>query len=183
MALDACTGSWYTGNVTLNITANQNAVPTPDPGPGDDELLTQVVAELGAWRAGERSGQFQEWKRHSISLIHLHLLSVLQAQGALPMGHLADALHVSVASATGIVTRMEERHLVQRRGDPGDRRIVLVDLTDAGRQTVEELDARRLEHLRGVLETLHRDELRAVLAGVRALRAAVARGRPEPSAR
>ena len=48
------------------------------------------------------------------------------------MGDLAEELDVSVASATGIVDRMEQRGLVERRHGPDDRRVVMVDLTATG---------------------------------------------------
>ncbi len=50
----------------------------------------------------------------------------------MPMSKLADALDVSVASLTGIIDRMEARGLVERRREPGDRRVVLVHRTAGG---------------------------------------------------
>ncbi len=48
------------------------------------------------------------------------------------MGQLAEDLDVSVASVTGIVDRMERRGLVERERGTGDRRVIMVDLTEAG---------------------------------------------------
>ena len=58
---------------------------------------------------------FRRWLAGSLSIVHLHVLTILEADGPLSMGKLAEALDVSVASATGIVDRMEQRGLVERR--------------------------------------------------------------------
>ena len=133
-------------------------------------LLDEVIEEMVAWRAKERVGVFRQWVRGSLSLVHLHVLTVLESDGPLSMGKLADALDVSVASATGIVDRMEDRGLVERRREGDDRRVVQVAATDAGRAVFLEVAAERKAHLRQLTDGLSEDELSAFLVGARALR-------------
>src|SRR5690349_22226468 len=114
-----------------------------------------------AWRAKERVGVFRQWVRGSLSLVHLHVLTVLESDGPLSMGKLADALDVSVASATGIVDRMEDRGLVERRREGDDRRVVQVAATDAGRAVFVEVATQRKAHLRQLIDGLSEDELNA----------------------
>ena len=59
-----------------------------------------------------------------VSMTHLHILSMLDHHGELPMSRLADLLDVSLSNATGLIDRMEERGLVERVRDPDDRRVV-----------------------------------------------------------
>jgi DNA-binding MarR family transcriptional regulator len=124
------------------------------------------------WDPRERSGAFKAWLRGSLSLVHLHVLTILETEGPLPMSRLADALDVSVASATGIVDRMEQRGLVERRHSASDRRVVQVHVTDAGRDVFQAMDAQRRGHVAAVLERLTDDELTGLLIGLRATRAA-----------
>ena len=49
-----------------------------------------------------------------------------------PMGELAQLMHCDNSNMTGIVDRLEERGLVERRAAEGDRRVKLVALTDGG---------------------------------------------------
>ena len=133
-------------------------------------LLDEVIEEMVSWRAKERIGVFRQWVRGSLSLVHLHVLTILESDGPLSMGKLADALDVSVASATGIVDRMEDRGLVERRREGDDRRVVLVAATDAGRAVFVEVATERKAHLRRLIEGLSEDELTAFLVGARALR-------------
>ena len=57
------------------------------------------------------------------------------------IGRVAEELGVSPAAVTGLADRLQRDEFVTRRPDDADRRIVLVSLTDAGRQAVEELIA------------------------------------------
>ncbi len=126
------------------------------------------------WDPRERVGAFKAWLRGSLSLVHLHVLTTLETEGPLPMHRLADALDVSVASATGIVDRMEQRGLVERRRSTSDRRVVQVHVTDPGAEVFKTIDEHRRAHVSAILERLTDDELEGLLIGLRATRAASA---------
>jgi len=79
---------------------------------------------------------------------------------------------VSLASATGIVDRMEHRGLVTRQPDPDDRRMVVVHMLEPGVDIFRQLKEHRREGLMRLLDRLTDDELTAFLTGLRALRAA-----------
>ena len=116
----------------------------------------------------------------SLSLIHLHVLSLLEADGPLSMTHLAEALDVSVASATGIVDRLEQRGYVERRRGVDDRRVILVHRTAAGEAVFSDLAAHRRDRLTGLLAEFTDDELAATLVFMRAMRRARAALVAEP---
>src|SRR5258708_29678210 len=107
------------------------------------------------------------------------------------MGQVAESLDISVASATGIVDRMETRGLVERRRDADDRRVVLVVPAAGARAVLTDIDTRRRKALTLVLSMLTDEELDGLLNGHRALRAArvsfaktmgTAAARPNPAA-
>ena len=106
----------------------------------------------------------------ALSLVHIQVLVALEAEGPLPMRVLSERMDVSQASATGIVDRMEQRGLVERRRDDDDRRVVRVALTDVGRDTMGGFAAERREHLALVLDELTDDELNGFLVGLRGMR-------------
>jgi DNA-binding MarR family transcriptional regulator len=147
----------------------------PIPAPGSsrrDKLIEALLDELLSWNPREFIIAFRRWHRDAFSLVHLNVLTILEIDGAVSMSRLAGSLDVSVASMTGIVDRMEERGLVERRRDVADRRIVLVVPTEAGRDVFREIDRRRRDGLLKMLGQLGDEELRGLLGGHRALRAA-----------
>ena len=149
-------------------TAAAGAAATPD----RDTLTSELIDEMTSWSPRERMLAFRSWLKGSLSLIHLHVLTVLEADGSIAMSRLAENLDVSVASATGIIGRMEERGLVIRRHGEADRRVVLVEPTEAGIAIFRDLTEHRRQHLTAVLARLTNDELAALLTGLRAMRTA-----------
>ena len=137
-----------------------------------DAVIAELVGEMTSWSPKDRVHVFRSWLKGSLSLLHLHVLTVLEMGGPLPMSKLADTLDVSVASATGIVSRMEERTLVERQHDREDRRVVLVIPTETGLAVFRDMMEQRQEHLAALLAKLDDDDLRAFLQGLRAVKAA-----------
>jgi DNA-binding MarR family transcriptional regulator len=133
-------------------------------------VVDDLLQELTSWGPRERAGAFRQWLRVSLSLVHLHVLTVLEADGPLAMSKLAEALDVSVASATGIVDRMEQRGLVERRREPDDRRVVLVHPTDKGGSVFHDMAMERRKHLAILLDRMTDEELEGFLTGLRAMR-------------
>jgi DNA-binding MarR family transcriptional regulator len=146
------------------------------------DLVEDLLDEMTPWNAQERMSAFRTFLSGSLSLIHVHVLTILEVQGPLSMSRLAEALDVSVASATGIVGRMEQRRLVERRHDETDRRIVSVHPTRLGAEVFLRLRRHRREKIKEVLAHLSDEELSAFLTGLRAMRRARAALGSEPNA-
>ena len=162
--------------MTLNIDATRKDADKtrarPKSAAAQRELVRQALTEMTAWNPREFITAFQRWHQGSISLIHLNVLTILEASGPMSMGSLADALDISVASITGVIDRMEARGLVERRRDAEDRRVVLVQPAKGARKVFGEIDNRRRKGLQMLLVRLSDEELSGLIAGHRALREA-----------
>lgn len=135
-------------------------------------LANDVLDELTAWNPRDRRQAFKSWLAGSLSLVHLHVLTILESDGPQSMSRLADALDVSMASATGIVDRMEQRNLVERLPDTDDRRLVVVHMRPAGADIFRQLAEHRKQSLTRLLDRLSGRELQGLRIGLRALRIA-----------
>lgn len=138
-------------------------------------LEQAVVDELTSWNPIEFLGTFQRMHKGALSLVHINVLIELEASGPMSMGRLAEALEVSVASATGIVERMERRGLVERRHDEEDRRVVLVHPAAGAAAVFAAMQQRRREGLARLIQALSDRQLVGLVSGHRALRRARAR--------
>lgn len=65
------------------------------------------------------------------------LRQLAQNNGPMQTSHLAEAVNLSSATVCGILNRLEQRGLVHRERQMNDRRRVLVSLTEAGIDTVD----------------------------------------------
>jgi DNA-binding MarR family transcriptional regulator len=98
----------------------------PDPAALASELrvvLGQLVRRLRA--------------EHAFPLSHGTVLGRLDREGSRSVSDLAGAERVRPQSMAQTVADLEERGLVARRPDPGDRRRALVELTHEGRAALE----------------------------------------------
>jgi DNA-binding MarR family transcriptional regulator len=72
---------------------------------------------------------------HGLSVAKMAVLNELaRAEGALPLGGLAERLTCARSNITQLVDRLEAESLVRRVPAPGDRRSIHAQLTEAGRE-------------------------------------------------
>jgi len=76
-----------------------------------------------------------------------------------PMGELAKFLACDNSNVTGIVDRLEERGLVERRPAEHDRRVKLIVLTEEGHRVRREIERRITEPPRAIAELSKQDQL------------------------
>jgi DNA-binding MarR family transcriptional regulator len=88
-------------------------------------------------------------------------LGVLDPERPVPMSELAEALHCDNSNVTGIVDRLEDRGLVERRSATHDRRVKMLAVTERGAEVREQL-AERLEQAPGPLARLSPEDQRAL---------------------
>lgn len=92
-------------------------------------------------------------------------LAELHRDGPVTISDLAGALHLERSTVSRLMAEAEEEGLVARGSDPGDRRRVIVELTDLGRQVVAFVQSLRIGYLDHATRVFDADEL-STLAGL-----------------
>lgn len=111
---------------------------------------------------------------HSRGLLHEYGLTAPQLAALKAIGELqpvtisgvARAIHLSQATLTGIVSRLEKRGLVTRMRSGVDRRSVEVQLTDAGRELKDTAPSLLQDRFRNELLRLQEWEQNQLLASL-----------------
>lgn len=122
--------------------------------------LTSTESALRAFFSLVSMGEsisFELWKTHGLTLGQVRLLQRLR-QKPLVAGDLAKELDVRAASLTRMMERLEASGLVQRNLDHEDRRRILVEITQSGRETLGGLDFWRRGPIIGALEAMSEEE-------------------------
>jgi DNA-binding MarR family transcriptional regulator len=97
---------------------------------------------------------------------HLRALRVLSDEGPMRLSVLADRLRIAPRSATEVVDALEAGGLAERRPDPGDRRAVLVEMTERAAGVLAAIKAARgaeTERFFGRLSDAERADLARIL--------------------
>ncbi|MCX4582337.1 MarR family winged helix-turn-helix transcriptional regulator [Streptomyces sp. NBC_01481] len=133
-----------------------------------DPLTREVVELIGTVVARYYTEYEQAAAKHSLTGAQARVLGLLALE-PLPMRQVAQTLKCEPSNITGIVDRLEARGLVERRPDPGDRRVKLAAPTEEGKDTArrlrESLDFARepLAQLSEEERTVLRDLLKRML--------------------
>jgi len=90
----------------------------------------------------------------AVSLPQYRALVVLGSRGSQRPVDLAQALGVDPSTATRMCDRLVHKHLITRRRDVVDRRVVLLDLSASGRRLVERVTRSRRDEIERILEAV-----------------------------
>jgi DNA-binding MarR family transcriptional regulator len=120
-------------------------ITSPDAQVAPDELVDTVLAAsraLVAVAARSLAAAGDE-----VTLPQYRALVVLAARGPQGTAELAAALAVNPSTATRMCDRLVRKGLIRRSRRAGDRRVVRLTLTPAGRELIDEVTRRRREEL------------------------------------
>ncbi|MEU5362599.1 MarR family transcriptional regulator [Streptomyces sp. NPDC005925] len=107
--------------------------------PRRPDALTMEVVELIGEVVSRYHADYEEAAAgHALTGAQARLLSLLSL-GPSPMRKLARQLKCEPSNVTGIVDRLEARGLVERRPEPGDRRVKVAAATEEGRSVAQSL--------------------------------------------
>src|ERR1041385_7598140 len=150
-----------------------SATPTTQPAPPQsvpdafpEELVSStlfLIKRLGM-RAKEQS--LVAYEEAGLHPYHHAILAVLDEGQRETQGAIADALGYDKGQLVGLLDELEEAGLVVRQRDQADRRRQIVQMTPAGRKTLDKLrklSAKIEDEFLAPLDDKQRDQLHAVL--------------------
>jgi len=130
------------------------------------DLLSNVVtlARLIRTEVDKRA------RAHGMTRAQWAILIRLDAQPGLLQKELAEILEVEPITVARLIDRLESRHMVERRPDPGDRRCWRLHLTDASRPLLSEIGEQLDDVARILLADISSDTLGTVAGALSLMR-------------
>jgi MarR family 2-MHQ and catechol resistance regulon transcriptional repressor len=117
------------------------------------EVVQEILKQFQCVNAACANGPHVE-----LNMQELRLVEFLGNEGPRMMRELAEHLTVAVNSVTSIVDSLEHKQLVSRQRSEEDRRVIRVELTEAGRKIHQSLIEINLRFFRTMLGALTEDE-------------------------
>jgi DNA-binding MarR family transcriptional regulator len=124
------------------------------------QRLLALMERLRRW---QNSPALAQISAYNLSFSHMRLLRLLAPDRVVPMKDLADALELTPPSVTALTRRLVQTGLIERQADHEDSRVVLVALTNAGRNLHQQIHAEHLQRMERLLAGLSDEEQRLFL--------------------
>ncbi|ENQ5771089.1 MarR family winged helix-turn-helix transcriptional regulator [Vibrio fluvialis] len=99
-----------------------------------NNLITEFYDKMSSW-------ELSVVKETGYSLAQIHTLEVLGSHGAMRMKELANRLSITTGTLTVQVEKLVQAGLIERQSLEGDRRSIVVDLTEQGQSVYCEHNA------------------------------------------
>jgi len=122
-------------------------------------------------------------EQHGMTGPQVTVMACLVGRGTMTLTELSRSLGMSHSSASGIVDRLESRGLVRRTEDASDRRRTSIEVTEAVRRYVRELEEGPSGRLVRVLESATPAQRAAISKGLKMLRDLLASNGGKPKQR
>ena len=129
-------------------------MPSPAPRPTSTRDPMRVWFRFARLHRRAAGAVAAELKAIGLSIPQFDLLSTLSEQEGMSQQELAARLYVTKGNVSGLLDRMVEAGLVERRASPDDRRSNALHLTERGRRLAQEGIAAQRAYVERTLGTL-----------------------------
>ncbi|HVO86638.1 MAG TPA: MarR family transcriptional regulator [Candidatus Binatia bacterium] len=113
----------------------------------------------------QRPAMTKAWQSAGLSHAEVSMLFMLYYHQNISAKQVAEYLGISKSAVSQLLDPLEDKKLINRSRSANDRRIVLLELTAAGRQSIKKVQKLKFAGLRSSLDNLTDSEL-AQMAGL-----------------
>jgi DNA-binding MarR family transcriptional regulator len=100
--------------------------------PGD--LTREIIFSIRKLMQGAELYTKELDKKYQVSSAQLNCILILYEHGSLPPSQIAKHMMVKSSTVTGVVDRLEQKGFVSRARNSPDRRVINIELTEAGKK-------------------------------------------------
>jgi len=126
---------------------------------GADAAIDRIADLLTSAEAARPLVDPPSWMDADLTFGQLRLIYLLSHSGPQSIGQIAERFHVTLTSASQFADRVERQGLVERQHRRDDRRVVELQLTDAGHALVASMLGMQREVLRDIFSVFTGPEL------------------------
>lgn len=114
-------------------------------------------AVMAAYKAMRRSIA-EELSKEGLTPPQFGLLRAVAKRGAMPLNRISQEMLVTPPNITGLVDRLEAKHLVRRVANKEDRRATIIELTSEGKRLQENVAKRYNDFMKQALSEFTHSE-------------------------
>ena len=127
----------------------------------DLNLHSFIGISRGANRAMKRaSGIFRE---HGLTTMQFAVLEVLYHKGDLKIGEIIEKILSTGGNMTVVIRNLEKQGYITKVVDPKDKRSMLIDLSDSGKNLIDDCFNKHMEYVKSSLQDLSKEDKNIVI--------------------
>jgi DNA-binding MarR family transcriptional regulator len=111
----------------------------------------------------------KDFKKMHVTRSQILVMKVLNQCGEMKVSDISRELDLSNSTVSGIIDRLVEKKIVQRKRSDEDRRIVMISLADEYRQPVKRGLNAFAQKMRKVLSTITEEDFDSIIRGLEKL--------------
>ena len=105
------------------------------------------------------TNNFMEYSKNEILAI-----MIIYKNKSVNMSEVADYINAPLNTATGVITRLEKKQIVERKRDTEDKRVVKISLTEKGLIEVKDLISHISSFIKKIYKVLEPEEVSALIS-------------------
>ncbi|WP_138494830.1 MarR family winged helix-turn-helix transcriptional regulator [Paenibacillus pinistramenti] len=104
----------------------------------------------------------KDMKQYGLAASEFTILEVLYHKGSFPLQQIGEKVLITSGSMTYNIDKLEKRGLLKRVPSEADRRVILAELTDEGRQLFDDIFPKHAAFVHSMMPELTSEEKRAL---------------------
>ena len=136
------------------------------------ELAERFIAVAEFLNRQTHLHRLDTWEELGMTIPQLRTLVLLEQLGPMRMGGISTHLGRALSATTTVVDRLVEKGYVGRSSDPDDRRVVLCELTELGRGTIDRFWRIGTDETERIIQVLEPAQMETVVRGLELLQQA-----------
>lgn len=130
------------------------------------DLVKQIIYQIRRLLQAQELYTKELNKKYQISVPQLNCLLALYEYGPLPPSRIAKYIMVNSSTVTGIIDRLEQKVLVTRVRNSPDRRVITIELTEAGKRLADNAPPPIQQKIIDGLKRLPEGEIEEIVRGL-----------------
>lgn len=133
----------------------------------DEKILIAIVRAAEAFKRAHSS----VFRNYGLSFPQYNVLRVLEASkgGKSKISDVSRIMLVPGANITGLAKRLEIGGFIQRKSDPSDERVTILDITAKGRKTLKNIEKEKDESTSHLLRKIQPEDKKDFLEKIKLL--------------
>lgn len=130
----------------------------------DEELALKLFIVLTRANHSVEKKIKEDIKRHGLNPTEFSVLEFLFHKGDQPIQQIGKRILLESGSTTYVIDKLEKKQLLRRKHCPEDLRIIYAEITDKGKQLIEDIFPKHKKTIQTIFNELNKTEKQTVIS-------------------